>query len=343
MLMNFKAVSRLKKFKIKVDRELKKILGKKLRESGKISPEGRDLVQAIKDFILRGGKRLRPALVYFAYQACGGRNEEAVIYTSQAIEFLHTFALIHDDIIDRSFLRRGGPTVNKILGNERAIWVGDLAMVFADEIFTSSPFKDKIIREARKVYNLLREEVVFGEYMDIIEGGKKEFNEKKIMKILEYKSGKYTIERPLHLGAALAEANKEAFAVLSRYGVPLGIAFQIKDDILGMFGKEKEVGKPVDSDLKEGKKTLLIAKAVERLKGKRKGKLLSLLGNQNVNAADLQWVRRVIEETGSLDYSQKLAQKLIREAKEAMAGSRFKKEGKEFLLGIADYILERSY
>lgn len=329
------ALSQLKKFKIRIDRELEKFLNKKLQESEKIGSETKRLIEVIRDFVLRGGKRLRPAFVYFAYKACGGKNEKAIIFTSQAIEILHTFALIHDDIIDKSSLRRGKPTAHKILGEEGAILAGDLCFVFADEIFTNSPFEDKIVRKAQKIYDLLRKEVVYGEYLDVLGEKKGVIGEEKIMKILEYKSGKYTVERPLHLGAALAEGPEEVFEIFSQYGIPLGISFQIKDDILGMFGEEEEIGKPVDSDLKEGKKTLLIAKALETLRGKEKKKFLSF--------TDLKWTRKMIKKTGSLDYSINLAKKLIKKAKIAIKDYPFEKEAKEYLLGIADYMLEREY
>lgn len=338
-----KAIDQLKKFKTKIDEELGKFLEEKLRESEKIDPEVKRLVEVIKDIVLRGGKRLRPAFVYFAYKACGGKKEKAIIYTSQAIEFLHTFALIHDDIIDKSEKRRGKPAVHQILGEPGTILAGDLCFVFADEIFTNSAFEDKIIREVQKIYDLLREEVVFGQYLDVLVAKEKTVAEEKIMKILEYKSGKYTIERPLHLGAALAEAPLKTFKVFSQYGIPLGIAFQIQDDILGMFGRSEESGKPVDSDLKEGKKTLLVVKALEALGGKEKENFLSLLGNPNCSFADLKWARKIIKATGALEYSQNLAKKLIQKAKTAIGGYSLEKEGKEYLLGIADYMLERRY
>ncbi len=338
-----KAIDQLKKFKTRIDRELKKFLDEKLQESEEIDPSAKRLVEVIRDMVLRGGKRLRPAFVYFAYKACGGKKEKAIIYTSQAIEFFHTFALIHDDIIDQSSLRRGKPTAHQILGESGAILAGDLCFVFAGEIFTNSPFEDKIIRKAQKVYDILREEVVFGEYWDVLAAEEERVNEEKIMKILEYKSGKYTVERPLHLGAALAEASKKAFEALSRYGVPLGIAFQIQDDILGMFGEEKEIGKPIDSDLKKGKKTLLVAKALGKLKGEEKKRFLSLLGNQNSSLKDLDWVRKAIERSGALDYSREMVKNLIGKAKRAIKDYPFQEEGKAYLLDIADYMLERKY
>lgn len=335
-------LTQLSQFKKEFDRELTKFLTRKINQAKKIDPKVASLVEQIKNMVSAGGKRLRPAFCYFSYKACGGKNEEAILYTSQAIELGHTFALIHDDIIDKAQIRRKKPTIFKVAGLPTAILVGDLAFCLAEEVFTTAPFKDDLIREAKKYFDLSKFEVLGGEYLDVLATKEETVDEEKIMKILEYKSGKYTIERPLHLGAALTEAPEEVFKVFSRYGIPLGIAFQIKDDILGMFGKEEVIGKPVDSDLREGKRTLLIIQAVKRIKNKQqKEKLLSLLGNKKATRKDLEWVRNLIKETGSLEYSQNLAKELIREAKMAIRGYPFKKEGKDFLIGIADYIIER--
>lgn len=336
-----KAIKQLFGFKEKLDNELKRFLDQKLQESEQIDSSLKKLVEVVKDIVLRGGKRLRPAFVYYAYKACGGKEEKAILYTSQAVEFLHTMALIHDDIIDQAPLRRGKPTAHQLLGEPGAILAGDLSFVFADEIFTNSPFEDGVIRKARAIYDLLREEVIYGQYLDVFAPEKEKISEKEIIKILKYKSGKYTVERPLHLGAALAGAPPKVLKVLSDYGLPLGIAFQIQDDILGMFGKEKEVGKPIDSDLKEGKRTLLVAKTLEKLKGKERERFLNILGNKKITRKEIVWAQKLIKETGALAYSQNLAKELTQKAKAAVKESPLQAKGKDFLLGIADYIIER--
>ena len=173
------AITQLLRFKKKLDHELNRFLDQKLQESKKIDPSLEKLVATVKEIILRGGKRLRPAFVYFGYKACGGQNEKATLYTSQAIEFLHTTALIHDDVIDQSPLRRGQPTAHRLLGESGAILAGDLSFVFADEIFTNSPFKDDAIRKAQDYFNLLREEVILGEYLDVLASKKRILVKKK--------------------------------------------------------------------------------------------------------------------------------------------------------------------
>jgi geranylgeranyl diphosphate synthase type I len=336
-----KAKKQLFGFKKKLDNELKRFLDQKLQESEQIDSSLKKLVEVVKDIVLRGGKRLRPAFVYYAYQACGGKEEKAILYTAQAVEFLHTMALIHDDIIDQASLRRGQPTAHQLLGEPGAILAGDLSFVFADEVFTHSPFEDGVVRKARAVYDLLREEVIDGQYLDVFAPEKGKMSEKEIIKILKYKSGKYTVERPLHLGAALAGAPLKTFQVFSDYGLPLGIAFQIQDDILGLFGKEKETGKPIDSDLKEGKRTLLVAKTLEKLKRREKIRFLNILGNKKITRKEVIWAQKLIKETGALVSCQNLAKTLSQKAKAAIKESPFQADGKDFLLGMADYLIER--
>lgn len=329
----------LSEFKKNFDRELLAYLDIKSRQLTKINSKTAILIKEIRKMVLAGGKRLRPAFCYFGYLAAGGKNKKAILRASLALELGHIFALVHDDIIDNSLVRRGKPTVFKKLGVSGAILAGDLACILADEIFTNLPFPSQATQKAKQYFDLLKEEVVAGEYLDVL-GGK---TEKEVLKILEYKTARYSIVRPLQIGATLATAKDEVFKIFEDYGVPLGIAFQIKDDILGMFGKEEVIGKPVDSDLKEGKKTLLVIKTMEQAEKREKRKFAYLLANKRVTRKDLEWVRKLMVKTGSLDYSQNLAQKLVNQAKSTIADYPFEKEGKEFLLEIADFVLKRNY
>lgn len=345
------ATGELKRFGQRLDKQLKYYFSQKAKEAKAINPHMAELVEVARDFVLRPGKRLRPALVYYAYKACGGKDEKAIIYTSQSIELLHAFALVHDDIMDQSDLRRGKPTVHRIfsrrykdekLGEAMAILVGDALFSYANEVFSSSSFPDDTVRRARRYFDLVCVELCSGQYLDLV-GEKKGFGPAQIEQMMEYKSGKYTIERPLHLGAALARAPKSAFQTFSAYGIPLGKAFQIQDDILGMFGTRQQVGKPVDSDLKEGKQTLLVASTRRKLSASERKKFDRIWGNQKATQVDLLWVRKKMKQTGALDETQSLAQKLIVQAKKAIEDYPFKKEGKDFFLGIADFMIERKY
>jgi len=159
-----------------------------------------------------------------------------------------------------------------------------------------------------------------------------------------YKTGKYTYETPLHTGAILAGASDDDLKALTEYAIPGGIAFQIQDDILGMFGDEYKIGKPADSDLSEGKKTLLIVKAFEKGDSLQKKILNKNLGSPKISSKDLREVRQIIIDTGSLEYSKKIALNLVNKAKERLqkySHSNWIPEGREFLDGIADYMIKR--
>jgi geranylgeranyl diphosphate synthase type I len=168
-------------------------------------------------------------------------------------------------------------------------------------------------------------------------------SEKDVLQVHEFKTSRYTIEGPLHLGAILAGASEKDLDVLSAYGLPLGQAFQLQDDVLGTFGREEKLGKPVDSDLKQGKKTVLVLRALEKASPEQKKKLLACLGNKDLTKEMAEEARNIIKATGSYDYSKTLAEKLCLQAKQAIQKSRFRSEGKDFLLGIADYMLHRDY
>ena len=178
---------------------------------------------------------------------------------------------------------------------------------------------------------------VFGEVMEKVD-------EKHVMLVHYYKTGKYTYETPLHVGAILAGAKEEELNVLTEYAIPAGIAFQMQDDILGMYGDEYRIGKPADSDLKEGKKTLLIVKALEKGNKKQKAILEDLLGKTHIKNEELELARKIIIDTGSLEYSKKTALRLVMKAKNKlneMANPKWSNRGKEFLEGIADYMINR--
>jgi len=280
-------------------------------------------------------------------------------FTCMAIELLHTFALIHDDIIDQSVSRRGLTTPHiffeqmhrnekwdgksEHFGVSAAILTGDLAHIYADEVFTTSPFPMEALKRAYPYYDILRVEVIFGEHLDVLGGVKQHFDEQGILQMLKYKSGKYTIERPLHLGLALANAPENMFTMYSGYGIPLGQAFQIQDDILGLFGDEEKTGKPTDSDIKEGKRTLLVIKAYEKANKTQKNLLDRTLGNPRIKESDVERVRDVVRQTGSYQYSKDLAMKLIYQAKKALSSSFMTEDAYSYLTGIADYMLERDY
>lgn len=352
-----KALAYLAWFKGQLDPFLDAYFDEKIKEAVDIHPEAAVLVEELHRFAHNGGKRVRPALSYAAYMSAGGRSLDAILYASASLELLHAFALIHDDIMDGANLRRGQPSAHKVFeqfhqkrdflgssekfGSAAAILAGDLALAYADNIINSAPFPAERIRRAKFYYDEMKKQVILGQYLDITASAKKTISEKELLKILEYKTAKYTIERPLHIGAALAGAEEELLGVFSSYAVPLGQAFQIQDDIVGTFGEEEKIGKPTDSDIKEGKKTLLVIKAYERASSSDKKILDGVIGNQKATREDIETAREIIRTTGSLEYSQTLATRLINQAKQTLLNTKMVDEGREYLLQAADYLLGR--
>ena len=270
-------------------------------------------IDEIGRLVLAGGKRLRPAFCHWGFVGAGGDPGDArVVDAGAALELLHAFALFHDDVMDGSSSRRGAPTTHTmyaddhgkrgLVGESRrfgegvAILVGDLAFVYADLLLDGMP------QAAWRVWNELRVELNFGQYLDMVGSANSERRREKAERICRYKSGKYTIERPLHLGAVLAAPDREAELLphLSAYGLPLGDAFQMRDDVLGAFGETAVTGKPVGDDLREGKPTPLMAMATARATDAQRA-VLELVGRQTLSDEDVARVQAVIVETGALE------------------------------------------
>jgi geranylgeranyl diphosphate synthase type I len=271
-----------------------------------------------------------------------------VIDAGAALELLHAFALFHDDVMDGSLTRRGEPTTNakfeashganKLAGESRrfgdgvAILVGDLAYVYSDQLMrNASP-------QAWTIWNELRIELNFGQYLDMLGSAMNERRREKAERICRYKSGKYTIERPLHLGALLAAPTRDdLIPVLSTYGLPLGDAFQMRDDVLGAFGDTAITGKPVGDDLREGKPTPLMAIATARANATQL-KELQLVGNQDLTPRQIARVQEVIRETGALDELEVVITRLTDEAIAAVQNVPFAQSVRDELITLAEYV-----
>jgi geranylgeranyl diphosphate synthase, type I len=226
-------------------------------------------------------------------------------------------------------------------GNSIAIVVGDMVGAMGNQIIYDSTFDPKLIVKALYKLQDIVSMTVIGEAKDIYIEYQKRATEKEVMKMYEYKTAKYTIEGPLHLGAILVGAKDELLKNFSAYAVPIGIAFQIQDDILGVFGNEKKLGKSVGSDISSGKQTLLVVKAREKADKKERKILNEILGKKNLSQKEIEKFRDIIRETGSLDYARKVSTDLIYQGKLAIEGAEMNKEAKDFLIGIAEYMVSR--
>lgn len=355
------AIEMLQAYKKKLDPFLQEYFLAKKNQAKKLDPLAVRTIKLIERFVLAGGKRIRPALVYYGYLASGGKEEEKIIKASMAIELIHAFLLIHDDIIDRDVTRHGIETVhetfkvwgNKIglteseathFGNSMAITTGDYAHAIANEIIYAIDFEPKIILDALKKMQIIVAHTIPGEMLDVLMGAKGIATEKEIIRMHEGKTARYTFEGPLHLGAVLAgqKENNKLFEALSDYSLPIGKAFQIQDDILGIFGNKEKLGKSVGADIIEGKQTLLILKALRNGDKKQVENLKKLFGKKDLTEKEVEIFREIVRETGSLKYSQKLAQELVEESLSAIKNINFKDaKAKIFLEGIAEYIIKR--
>ncbi|MGC8995905.1 MAG: polyprenyl synthetase family protein [Thermoplasmata archaeon] len=305
-----------------------------------------EVFDAIYEYTMRGGKRLRPLLMIVGYKLYGGEDEEEIIKASASIEIVQSFLLIHDDIMDNSDLRRGKPTIHKIfenkynnkkLGENLAIIAGDLASMYSYEIFENLNFPEERKIKAMLKMTKIIEDTGYGQILDVLSFFREDFNEKDLLKIHEYKTAKYTIEGPMIMGAILAGSDN--FDMITNYAIPVGIAFQLQDDILGLFGDEKEIGKPVTSDLEEGKKTLLIIKAMEN--EKFKDTIMKYLGKKGITIDELNEVRNAVKESGSLEYSYMKLEELVKIAQESIKP--IDNEVKRFLYEFAEYVVKRKY
>jgi geranylgeranyl diphosphate synthase type I len=313
-----------------------------------------DLLQpiaALSDFVLAGGKRLRPAFCHWAFVGAGGDPDDPmVVDAGAALELLHTFALVHDDVMDGADTRRGRRTAHLAFADEHAaghwrgearrfgegaaILVGDLAHVYADQLMGDVP------ADVADVWHELRLELNIGQYLDLAGTARGDRDPALAARIARYKSGKYTIERPLHVGAALAGRRADLEGPLSAYGAPLGEAFQLRDDVLGAFGDPGRTGKPVGQDLREGKPTPLLAAAAERAEGEGAA-LLDKVGAPGLSEADVAGIQRVLVDTGALDLIEDRIDALTAAAVDAIEAADVTAEARDELVDLARYVAGR--
>lgn len=351
----------LVRFKEKFDRELENFLSEKIEDAKNISPWALEFFKKFEKYAVgNGGKRIRPAMMYFGYLASGGKNKDAIIKAAMSVELLHIAFLIQDDIMDRDKLRHGKPTMHCVYGNygrkslhlsksesyhygiSQAINFSDIGVGLTFSAMASASFSDKIkIRAVNKLSKTIFN-TVMGQMSDVLAENLPEVGEKQVLNILEYKTARYTVYGPFSIGLTLAGKSEKDIARLRDYAVPLGVAFQIRDDILGMFGDTAVTGKPVGADLKEGKKTLLVIRALRRATPKQKQIILSGLGNKDCSEKSLNEIRQIIKDTGSLDYSNRLAEKLAAESKKALHKLPLSGKNKMILSAIADFIVKRN-
>lgn len=318
---------------------------------------------ALEDYLLEGGKRLRPLFAYAGYLAAGSIPMNTDIRAMASLELLQACALIHDDLMDGSDTRRGKPAIHRHFENlhrqgamaglaeqfgaAAAVLLGDLALVWSDHMLHNSGLSQESLSSALRVHDEMRIELMAGQYLDVREAGEREHSVERSLRIARYKSGKYTIERPLHLGAVIAHPtaseHSKLLTVLSAYGLPLGEAFQLRDDMLGIFGDPKETGKPAGDDLREGKRTVLMAMTMEKATDSARDELAANLGNPDIASEKIETLRTLITDTGAVADVEKLIDRLGEESMAAAHSAVINEEARPFLLALAETAIRRSY
>jgi geranylgeranyl diphosphate synthase, type I len=336
-----------------VDAALDTALDTLLPRLGQYHPALDVLGPALRSFVA-GGKRIRPVLLLLGFQAAGGVNRQAVHGPALALELLHTCALLHDDVIDAAPTRRGRPTVHHAFaarhdtagwrgdpaayGEAVAILLGDLAFVQADEVFLAAEVPDRTLLDAFRRFTVLREEVMAGQYLDLQASVADDGDRDLALAIATLKSGRYSVTRPLEIGAALAGGGPALIDGLRAVGDPLGRAFQVRDDLLGVFGVSARTGKSTASDLAEGKRTLLVAEAMVRLDASGRAELTAALGDPDLDEPTADRLRELLESSGARRAAEDYVDTSIADARAAIAGLEIDDETRAVLLAVADYL-----
>jgi geranylgeranyl diphosphate synthase type I len=322
-----------------------------------VSPDLEPLIQAVTE-LLRGGKRLRPAFCYWGWRGAGGEATDAAVAAATSLELLQACALIHDDVMDGSDTRRGLPAAHRRFatlhrgsgwlgspegfGVGAAILLGDLCLSWADELLMSCGLSAEQVLRGKPIYDIMRTELMAGQYLDLLEQAMGGGSAERAMRVVRFKSAKYTIERPLHLGAALAGAPEDIHVAYSGYGLPLGEAFQLRDDVLGVFGDPAQTGKPAGDDLREGKRTVLIATALDAASAAQQSVIRQHLGDPTLDSAGVDALREVITDTGALAHVEALIDALLDQALASLTRVDLAEPAREILTGLAHAATSRS-
>ena len=338
-----------------VNKRLSEFFGELRVEVINEAPKAVDLATITQDYTMRGGKRLRALLALVGYWSKGWRQGDEKVITGimAAIELLQSYLLIHDDIMDKDMLRRGGPTVHvwfskkcresswrdcEHYGVSQAITAGDLLEASAVGLLASACLNTNVLKDLVLTYARGLRKVAYGQYLDVLfsQLPLSSVHEDDIMLVYKLKTSSYTVELPLHLGAiASGKYNDALLRELSAYAIPAGIAFQIRDDIIGLYGDPSITGKPSGSDVKSKKKTILVIKAYELANRNDKAileEVYNVLAEHEITSSHVEEVRRIVKESGGLNYAEDLINKYVDMANGALESSReICEEAKKYL------------
>jgi geranylgeranyl diphosphate synthase type I len=300
-----------------------------------IAAEMVPVCDALEDYLLEGGKRLRPLFAYAGYLAAGSTPTKNEVSAMASLELLQACALIHDDLMDGSDTRRGKPAIHRHFENlhhnadmagqaaqfgaAAAVLLGDLTLVWSDQMLHNSGIAADALTAVLRIHDEMRIELMAGQYLDVREAGERE----------------HSVERSLE--------NAELLNILSDYGLPLGEAFQLRDDLLGIFGDPQTTGKPAGDDLREGKRTVLMAMTLDKAQGAARDELVKSLGNPDLSAEKIDSLRALILETGAVADVEKLIDRLSEDSCMAASHTAIAEHARPFLLALAETAINRSY
>jgi geranylgeranyl diphosphate synthase type I len=335
-----------------------------LDEQGeRLAPLGADAARLLAEAraSVSGGKRFRAAFCYWGFHAVAGSADEvedALVRACASLELLHASALVHDDYMDASDTRRGRPATHRGFEGEHradgwrgdpqqygasaAILLGDLLLSWSDELLRRCGLPLDRVVPALDVFDRCRSEVITGQFLDVSVQARGVADVEAAMTVLRYKSAKYSVERPLHIGAALAGGSEHQLAQLGAFGLPLGEAFQLRDDLLGVYGDPSMTGKPAGDDLIEGKRTVLVALALDAAPARAAARLDSALGR----ALDVQQVaelRRIIDESGAHAQVEDVIGQLADRATSALREADLDERARGVLLDLATAVTDRHH
>ncbi len=349
-------------FLASVEEELTAFLFEKRKAVEREAPEAVVLVDELSRTLGSGGKRLRPLFCYWGHLAAGGRPGGPIARAGGAVELLHTSAVIHDDVLDRSRLRRGHPTAFRHLsapgsdpprerpstgrdasrlegedrfGRSAAILAGDLAGALADELLARSGFPSDRLVAAFRPWSEMRAQAVAGELLDLVLAERRTADEAEARRVASLKSASYTVVGPLLVGATLGGAGPDVLGALAAFGWPLGEAFQLRDDVLGTFGDPAVTGKDRDTDILEGKQTTLVAKA-RRLADERDERIMAeRLGRDDLDGRDVDRIRAILRGSGALAETLGLVESLAERAVGSLENAAISPEAARALRSLA--------
>lgn len=350
------AVDYIKDYIKKTAPLLDKIFKEKEKEAARMSPITAEMMRIYRKFM--GGKNIRGALIKLGYECFGGKSEKEILKASLMIEIAHAFLIMHDDIMDNDRLRRGMPTIHlqyeqlhqkryakgdsEHYGKCLAIDLGDAGFTLANLLLIETDFPSKVKLKVLRRFNEVILTTAFGQAMDISFENSEKFTEDNIIKVHSLKTANYTITAPLQYGALLAGKEGGKVEKIKNYGLPVGIAFQLRDDELGLFSDEKTLGKPIASDVGEDKITMLHLKSLELASPKDKKFLEYAYGNRHLTPKEIERVRGITVKTGALAYSQKLSKDLVKKGKKFVPQITTNPKFQDLLYKMADYMIERN-